>query len=155
MSLPTTPSQTVGPYFSIGLCRRPENELASPDDPRAVQLIGRLLDGGGMPIDDGVVEVWDGVRRRWGRCGTGADGRFSFVVLEPEGVSPHLDLCVHARGLLRHQLTRVYFPGAADDALLATLEPGRRSTLVAEAEDGAVRFDIRMQGEGETVFFEH
>jgi protocatechuate 3,4-dioxygenase, alpha subunit len=150
-----TPSQTVGPYFSIGLCRRPENELASPDDPRAVRLIGRLLDGEAMPIADGVIEVWDAGRRRWGRCGTEADGCFSFVVAEPAGESPHLDLCVHARGLLEHQLTRVYFPGAADDALLSTLEPRRRATLVAEAEDGALRFDIRMQGARETVFFEH
>jgi protocatechuate 3,4-dioxygenase, alpha subunit len=150
-----TPSQTVGPFFSIGLCRRPASELASPDDPRGLRLIGRLLDGDGMPIADGVIEAWDADRRRWGRCGTDADGRFAFVVAEPAGDSPHLDLCVHARGLLRHQLTRVYFPGAADDALLGALEPGRRATLVAEAEDGALRFDIRLQGEGETVFFEH
>jgi protocatechuate 3,4-dioxygenase alpha subunit len=120
-----------------------------------VRLIGRLLDGEGMPIEDGVIEVWDADRRRWGRCGTGASGRFSFVVAEPSGESPHLDLCVHARGLLRHQLTRVYFPGAGDDALLATLDPARRTTLVAEVENSALGFDIRLQGERETVFFEH
>ena len=64
-----------------------------------------------------------------------------------------------ARGLLRHQLTRVYFPDEAEanaaDPVLSSLDEADRATLVAEQEDGALRFDIRMQGERETVFFEH
>ena len=127
MTLPRTPSQTVGPFFTIGLCRRPQNELV----PHGVRLEGRMLDGQDGPIVDGVVEVFDATKRLWGRCGTDPDGRFSFVVA-PD--APHLEAYVFARGLLRHQLTRIPVAGA-------------------ETQDGAVRFDIRLQGERQTVFF--
>jgi protocatechuate 3,4-dioxygenase alpha subunit len=137
-----TPSQTVGPFYAIGLCRRPENELVPRDEPGAAQLIGQLLDGEETPVSDGVIELWDAAARRWGRCGTDADGRFSFVLA---GAS-HYEVCVFARGLLRHQLTRIYFPGETDAS-----DPA----LVAEHQDGALRFDIRLQGDRETVFFAH
>ncbi len=159
MTLPTTPSQTVGPYYAIGLCRRDENELARVDDPAAARLVGRLLDGEGDPID-GMIELWDAVGRRWGRCGTDADGRFSFTVSKPARAgddAPRLDVYVFARGLLKHQLTRIYFPDEeeanAADPVLSSLHADDRATLVAEQEDGALRFDIRMQGERATVFF--
>jgi protocatechuate 3,4-dioxygenase alpha subunit len=157
-----TPSQTVGPFFSIGLSREPSTDLADGSDPAAVRLHGQLLDGQGVPIGDGMIELWDPAGRRWGRSGTDAEGRFSFVVTKPgalPGQAPRFDVLVFARGLLRHQLTRVHFPdeGAANaaDPVLATLDEGSRATLVAEQEDGALRFDIRLQGDRETVFFEH
>ena len=146
-----TPSQTVGPFYTIGLCRRPENELVSPDDAGAIQLTGLLLDGAGTPVSDGVIELWDPSRRRWGRSGTDADGRFSFTVAEAQ----HLEACVFARGLLRHQLTRIYFPDASDDPLLSSLGAAERETLIAEQQNGALRFDIRLQGDRQTVFFAH
>jgi protocatechuate 3,4-dioxygenase alpha subunit len=157
VSLPRTPSQTVGPYYSIGLCRRAENELVPRDDPRALALTGRLLDGGDEPIPDGLVELWDPAARLWGRCGTEPEGAFSFVVARPrpEAVAPRLDVFVFARGLLRHQLTRIYFPGHEDDEVLEGLEPHRRATLIAQESGDGLRFDIRMQGERETVFFGH
>jgi protocatechuate 3,4-dioxygenase alpha subunit len=162
VTLPRTPAQTVGPYYEIGLCRRPENELAERSDPGAVQLIGQLLDGEDLPIGDGLVEIWDPAGRRWGRSSTDADGRFSFVVTKPEaqpGDARRFDVWVHARGLLRQQLTRIHFPDEvaanAADPVLSTLDDADRATLVAEAEDGALRFDIRMQGERATVFFAH
>jgi len=153
-----TPSQTVGPYYEIGLCRRPDNELAPRTDAGAVQLIGRLLDGEGVAVADGMVEIWDG--SRWGRSGTDSEGRFSFTVTKPPprpGETPRFDVYVFARGLLRHQLTRVYFPDEANesDPVFAGLPDTDRETLVAQAEDGALRFDIRMQGERATVFFAH
>jgi protocatechuate 3,4-dioxygenase, alpha subunit len=162
MTLPKTASQTVGPYYTIGLCRRPENELADRNDAGAVQLIGQLYDGQSAPISDGLIEIWDAAGERWGRSGTDADGRFWFVVTKPSalaGAAPRFDVFVFARGLLRHQLTRVYFPDEAKanaaDAVLSSLGEADRATLVAEEEDGALRWDIRMQGERETVFFEH
>jgi protocatechuate 3,4-dioxygenase alpha subunit len=158
LTLRATPSQTVGPFYSIGLCRRPDHELVPPGSPGAVQLVGTLLDGEGSPIRDGVLEVWDG--ERWGRCGTDPDGTFSFSVAKPParaGEAPRLDVHVFARGLLRHQLTRVYFPDEAEanaaDPVLAALPEEDRRTLVAEADGGALRFDVRMQGERATVFF--
>jgi protocatechuate 3,4-dioxygenase, alpha subunit len=162
MTLPRTPSQTVGPYYSIGLSRSPQNELADRTDPAAAQLIGQLLDGEGSPISDGMIEIWDPVGHRWARSGTDADGRFSFLVTKPEpqpGHAPRLDVLVFARGLLKHELTRIYFPDEVEanaaDPVLSGLDEGARATLVGEQEDGAMRFDIRMQGDRPTVFFAH
>jgi protocatechuate 3,4-dioxygenase, alpha subunit len=156
VSLPRTPSQTVGPFYSIGLCRRPDNELAS----EGIELRGTLYDGAGDSISDGVVELWDAVGRRWGRSGTDAGGRFSFVMTKPdapEAQVPHFHAFVFARGLLRHQLTRVYFPDEAneDDPVFASLPPETRGSLVAVEDEGALRFDIHMQGDRATVFFAH
>ncbi len=160
MTLSPTPSQTVGPFYAIGLCRRPDNELVAAGDPGAVTLVGTLFDGAGEPIVDGVVEVWDATGGRWGRSGTDGQGTFSFRVAKPEAGAhgaPHLDVYVFARGLLKHQLTRIYFPDEAEanaaDPVLSSLSAADRATLVADGEDGALRFDIRMQGEQATVFF--
>jgi protocatechuate 3,4-dioxygenase alpha subunit len=151
-----TPSQTVGPFYAIGLCRRADNELA----PGGIPLTGRLLDGEGVPIVDGLVEIWDPAQRRWGRSGTQHDGSFSFVVAKPRallGEAPHLLVYVFARGLLKHQLTRMYFPDEAEanaaDAVLSALNEADRALLVAGHDDGALRFDIRMQGDRQTLFF--
>lgn len=135
----TTPSQTVGPYYAIGLCRRSDNEL----DADGVELHGQLLDGCGDPIADGMVEVWDPERRHWGRSGTDADGRFSFLVSRDCEV---LEALVFARGLLRHQRTRIHLDGAAG---------AEDQTLVALRTGDGFLFDIRMQGEQATLFFAH
>jgi protocatechuate 3,4-dioxygenase, alpha subunit len=162
VSLPRTPSQTVGPYYAIGLCRRAENELADPGDPASLRLHGQLLDGENRPVPDGMVEVWDHVGQVWARSGTDSEGRFQFVVAKPSaagGEAPRLDVVVFARGLLRHQLTRVYFPDEtqqnAADPVYAALADQQRQTLVAEPEDGALRFDIHLQGDRQTTFFAH
>jgi protocatechuate 3,4-dioxygenase, alpha subunit len=162
MTLSKTPSQTVGPFYTIGLSRETQNELAARSDPDALQLIGQLIDGAGTPIGDGMVEIWDSAGGRWARSGTDGDGRFSFVVTKPEplpGEAPRFDVFVFARGLLRHQLTRVYFPDEpeanAADPVLSALGDADRASLVAHAEDGALRWDIRMQGDRSTVFFAH
>ncbi len=158
MTLGRTPSQTVGPYYTIALSPDAQRRLAD----EGVQLAGRLLDGQGAPINDGLIELWDAAGKRWGRSGTDAEGRFSFVVPKPDrlpGQAPHLAVTVHARGLLRHQLTRVYFPDEAaanaDDPVLSSLEPADRETLVAEEDGDGLRFDIRLQGDRATVFFAH
>ncbi|WP_037673324.1 protocatechuate 3,4-dioxygenase subunit alpha [Streptomyces griseus] len=98
----------------------------------------------------------------WGRIQTDVNGHWYARTLRPGArgrSAPHLSVCVFARGLLVHLFTRVYLPGdesaLATDPLLARLEPSRRDTLIAaEGGDGTYRFDIRLQGEGETVFLE-
>ena len=144
----TTPSQTVGPYFTIGLPPRASNELV----PTGPTLHGRLLDGQGEPIPDGLIEMWDASGHHWGRCGTDADGAFAFRVPVDAG---SLEVLVFARGLLRHQWTRVYLSDAAEDDVLAAVDPARRGTLIARAARDGLHFDIRLQGDDATVFFEH
>ena len=155
-----TPSQTVGPYYTIGLDRRTENELVPAGDPAAIALHGELLDGEGDPNTDGMVEVWQPVERRWGRSGTHPAGSFSFLISKPAappGEAPHLEIYVFARGLLKHQLTRMYFPDELDanaaDPVFAALDEADRARLVAEREDGGLRFDIHLQGARESIFF--
>jgi protocatechuate 3,4-dioxygenase alpha subunit len=154
-----TPSQTVGPYFALGLAPRTGNG--------AIRLEGRVLDGAGDPVSDALVELWqadaDGRYRRdfgWARSGTDAEGRYAFSIMKPGAVAdqaPHLTMLVFARGLLKPVLTRMYFPDEeeanAQDRVLQAVGDERRSTLVAEAANGALRFDVNLQGDDETVFF--
>jgi protocatechuate 3,4-dioxygenase alpha subunit len=102
----------------------------------------------------------------FGRCATDADGRFEFTTIKPGPVpgpddrrqAPHIDVSIFARGLLNRLVTRIYFPdeeqaNAADPVLSLIEDEELRRTLVALPEDGALRFDIRLQGEGQTAFF--
>ena len=158
--LEPTPSQTVGPFFAFGLTERTANDVVAADDPRAVELAGIVFDGAGKPIPDAMVEIW-APDVGWGRCGTDGEGRYSFRAAKPEapdGHAPHLDVLVFARGLLKPLLTRVYFPdeekaNAADPVLAALPGDDARATLTASAADGGLRFDLRLQGEGQTIFF--
>ena len=107
--------------------------------------------------------------RGFGRVGTDANGAYAFdtvkpgSVPDPDGVpqAPHLLLAVFARGMLRHLYTRIYFEdevGNSIDPVLALVPSDRRATLVACREPGdghaVYKLDLRLQGEGETVFFD-
>jgi protocatechuate 3,4-dioxygenase alpha subunit len=133
-----TPSQTVGPFFGFA--------LPLVDGPEGMRVEGQLLDGAGEPVSDALLEVWrDG---HFARCRTDEEGAFHFTVPD----APFMNVTVFARGLLRHLNTRMYRPGAQDE-VLERVDPGRRHTLVAREEGGLLRFDIRLQGPDETVFF--
>jgi protocatechuate 3,4-dioxygenase, alpha subunit len=139
-----TPSQTVGPYFSLGLARRTQNELPGGD----IVVRGRVLDGAGEGVNDALVELWH-PDAGFGRCGTDDEGAFSVMVRW----MPYYEAMVFARGLLKQVVTRMYLPGG-DDEVLESLPQERRATLVASPEDdGSLRFDVHLQGERETVFF--
>ena len=164
MSLPPTPSQTAGPFFSFGLCIAPQNEVVAGGD---VRVTGQILDGNGEPVADAMVEIWqadpDGDYRPdfgWARCGSDGDGRFSFVTVKPgrvDGQAPHLTVLVFARGLLKPVLTRMYFPDEAGannaDPVLSAVPADDRATLVAQPDGDGLRFDVRLQGDGQTAFF--
>lgn len=141
-----TPSQTVGPYLSLGLPWQ-DGPVAAPD---GVRIAGRVLDGVGEPIVDALVEAWHDDPPAFARCPTDDDGRWHIVVPP----APHYAIHVLARGLLRHLTTRVYLEAPADDPVLATVPEDRRDTLLAERTGDGYRFDIRLQGERETVFFD-
>jgi protocatechuate 3,4-dioxygenase alpha subunit len=166
-----TPSQTVGPFFSFGLLAADASELVPRDAPDAVTLSGRVLDGEGDPVPDAMVELWQADEQGryrpdfgWGRSGTDAEGRYSFLTRKPGRVrddegglqAPHLSLLVFARGLLKPVRTRVYFPDEAangDDRVLAALPEDDRTTLIARARNGGLEFDVRLQGDAQTTFF--
>jgi protocatechuate 3,4-dioxygenase alpha subunit len=147
-----TPSQTIGPFLHLGMSDTFGAELVPADGPGAIRLRGSVLDGAGLGVLDAVVELWqDGVGLA--RCDTRDGGRFAFVLVKPERAG-WFEVGVFARGLLKRVATRMYFPDAAADAVLEAVDPARRETLVAVAEaDGSLRFDIRLQGDAETVFF--
>ena len=156
-----TPSQTVGPFLSIGL-PWDTGPLAVPEgSPGAIRVFGRVIDGAGEPITDALVETWQPVEALFTRCPTDEAGAWSVLTRAPEpagGQAPHLAVSVFARGLLHRLVTRVYFAEHADanasDPVLARVPAGRRGTLVAEATSDGHRFDIHIQGSDETVFFD-
>ncbi len=170
MTAGQTPSQTVGPYFALGLFAQEADELVPAGTSGAIRVSGRVLDGAGEPVPDAMVEAWqadeDGHYRTdfgWGRSGCDADGRFSFITVKPgrvanssgEWQAPHLMVMVFARGLLKPVLTRMYFPDEeeanAQDHVLSAVDDG--SSLVARPTGEGLEFDVRLQGDGETVFF--
>jgi protocatechuate 3,4-dioxygenase alpha subunit len=141
-----TPSQTVGPFLALGL----PWEDGPVADASGVRISGRVIDGAGEPVPDAVVETWHHEPPAFARCLTDDDGGWH-VVVPP---APYVAVHVFARGLLRHLTTRIYLEAAAGDPVLDGVPAGRRGTLLAERTDDGYRFDIRIQGERETVFFD-
>ena len=181
MSPPLTPAQTVGPFLSIGLAWPDGPDVVDPAAPGAIRIGGRLFDGQGEPVGDGMIETWqadpDGrfpppglpqagdVFRGFGRCLTTAAGGWEIVTRKPGPLpagngheAPHIDVSVFARGLLHRLVTRIYFAdeegaNAGDPVLAALPDEAARATLLARPVDGGYRIDIHLQGPHETVFF--
>ena len=167
----STPSQTVGPYLQIGLSWLDTDAIA-PDGVAGerVRIRGRMLDADAKPIGDGMLEIWQAdaagrfdnpAFRGFGRVPTRADGGYEFTTIRPGRIgsqASHLLVNVFARGMLKHAVTRMYFPGDAahaGDPVLSLVEASRRPTLVARpAGDGSLEWNVVMQGEHETVFFD-
>jgi protocatechuate 3,4-dioxygenase alpha subunit len=134
---PTTPSQTVGPYFAIGLPWPAGPHVVPPSTPGAITIFGTVYDGAGALVPDHLIETWQadpdgrfadlhghGDRstlegfRGFARCGVeDGDGSFEIVTVKPgrlpgPGASPqapHIDVSVFARGMLNRCVTRIYF----------------------------------------------
>ena len=189
MSLQTTSSQTIGPYLHIGLTWLITDNLAPAGvTGEKVAVEGRIVDGDRNAVNDAVVEIWqanahgryahpddeqhkplEAAFKGFGRVMTDNDGVFRFTTIKPGRVpaadgglqAPHLNATIFMRGLLKHLITRMYFPGDAanaEDPVLRRIAAERRSTLIAtpvEGKSGALRWDIVLQGKGETVFFEY
>lgn len=143
-----TPAQTVGPFFGFALPFPDGADACAAQEPGAVRIEGQVLDGAGDPVPDAILELAQG--EQFARCRTDPEGVFHFTVSEPaEG---YFDLAVFARGLLRHVATRMYLPGR-EDRVPREVDPARRETLVARADGAVLHFDVRLQGDRETVFF--
>lgn len=170
-----TPSQTVGPFLHLALAD-PADRFAVPEGTEgAVWLRGTVVDGDGAAVADAVVETWQvrppgvlpGGWVGFGRCATDAAGAWAVLTCKPAAVpaldgraqAPHVAVAVFARGLLDRVVTRCWFgdevaANAADPVLSGLVDPARRSTLIAVPAADGYRFDVRLQGPGETVFFE-
>jgi protocatechuate 3,4-dioxygenase alpha subunit len=169
-----TPSQTVGPFFHLGLARAEWGDLTA-DNPAGelIRVEGRVIDGDGAPVPDALIELWqanaagrynhpddhqeekplDPHFRGFGRVATDAEGRFRVVTVKPGPVpgrgnalqAPHINIALFARGLLKHLYTRIYF---ADEAANAS------DPLLASIEDDSARRSLlaRREGDGSAVY---
>lgn len=200
MTAPPTGSQTVGPFFHLGMAYLEREHFAGEGVAgERVTIRGKVLDGDGSPVPDAMLEIWQAdsagrylseissqVRNTspqrftgFGRVETDENGEFRFTTIKPGRVpspdgglqAPHLVVTLFSRGLLKALLTRVYFPDEpsnAGDAILKLIPPERRQTLIAgrsgpRAVQNASRngpqnvfdWNIVMQGDGETVFFDY
>jgi protocatechuate 3,4-dioxygenase alpha subunit len=151
-----TPSQTVGPFFGFALPFENDADAAG-EAGDALRVEGQVLDGAGEPVPDALVEASEG--EQFARCRTDGEGAFHFTLRKPvvNDGAPFFEIMVFGRGLLRHLHTRMYFPDEENanrmDRVLQLVDESRRRTLIAHQDADIVRFDIRLQGEGETVFF--
>lgn len=187
MSLLLTASQTTGPFVAISFERTLVDDVAPPlVTGERVVIQGRVLDGDGKPVDDAVIETWqanahgkyahpEDTREKllepefkgFGRVLTDRQGAFRLKTIKPGRVpgpggalqAPHLVVLIFMRGLLKHLVTRVYFPDElsnAEDPILALVPADRRSTLVAHKKgDGIFEWNVVLQGKDETVFFDY
>ncbi|MGB3484095.1 MAG: protocatechuate 3,4-dioxygenase subunit alpha [Mycobacterium sp.] len=177
--LTATPGQTIGPFYGYALPFDRGNEVVPPQSAGAIQFHGVVTDGAGKPVPDVMLEIWQadadgnvphasGALHRdgwtftgWGRASTDDDGHFSFSTVEPGPTDPErapfIAVTVFGRGVLNRLFTRAYVPGPHLDSepLLTGLAEDRRATLITERDDTGLRFDIRLQGEGETVFLRY
>ena len=181
-TLGITPSQTVGPFFHYCLAPQAYPYAAAVDASTTgagptIEIVGTVFDGDGVPVGDALLEFWQADMagryagsdagppanapfRGFARVATDASGVFRLQTIKPGAAgasAPHIAVSVLGRGLLNRLYTRVYFAGEAanaTDPVLAMVPTERQSTLIATLEaSGQWRFDIRLQGEGETVFF--
>ena len=182
--LKETPSQTAGPYVHIGLLpaqaglamRHNEALNVIAAEGERIVIEGIVHDGLGNPVKDALIELWQpntrgelGEKGLWGRAGADHEtGLYRFETIRPPALpwrngqsqAPHCSLLIFARGINIHLHTRMYFPEDealhAADPVLSLIEQRRRvPTLIGRGEAvGTYRFDIRLQGDGETVFLD-
>ena len=187
MSLLLTAAQTVGPFVSIGFEKAsvPDVAPAGVTGERVV-ITGKILDGDGQPVTDAVIETWqansygkyahpDDTQEKllednfkgFGRVLTDAQGGFRLATIKPGKVAgpdgkeqaPHVTVVIFMRGLLKHLMTRIYFPDEsanAADPVLSLVPAARRATLIASrVADGTLQWNVHLQGSHETVFFDY
>jgi len=188
MRLPVTPPQTVGPFLHIGLDWLNTADLTSPDvSGERITIEGRVLDADGNPVPDALIEIWQADAQGqysnrsaraaespatrfngFGRVPTDDSGTFRFTTIEPGRVpapdgtlqAPHIVVTVFMRGLLKHLVSRIYFPGEAanaEDMVLKLVPAERQRTLIArraETGESTLTWNVVLQGVDETVFFE-
>lgn len=168
-----TTSQTIGPFsheawqWAVDASAPATLATSAP----TVRIQGTIYDGNGVPIDDAQIEAWtpDGAAAEaaqaipgFRRVPSGAAGEFSLRISLPQGATrgePVMYVTVFARGLVKHQFTAVFLEddsGLAGSAILNQIPQERRATLVArKSAEGEYTWDIWMQTDKETAFFDY
>ena len=168
-----TASQTIGPYWHLIEDKDWADLTRFGAEGEQITLTGRVLDGDGKPCADACVEIWQSdppasdTFPGFGRSVADAGGEFRFRTVKPGPVAgrgntqqaPHIAICLLSRGVMKALMTRAYFQGealnATDPLLMSVDDPVRRATLIAVPDGPASwRLDLRLQGEGETVFLD-
>lgn len=194
MTAPPTASQTVGPFFHLGMVYlEKDNFVTEGAAGERITIRGKVLDGDRKPVADAVLEIWqaDSTGRYpsefparnfasphflgFGRVETNDNGEFKFTTIKPGRLpapdgslqAPHIVITLFSRGLLKPLRTRLYLPdepGNTDDVVLRQIPSDRRSTLIAalagkrgvqNVPENIFEWNIVMQGDGETVFFDY
>jgi protocatechuate 3,4-dioxygenase alpha subunit len=169
MTLPVTPSQTIGPFSHEAWQWACEATASVESNAATITISGTLFDGDGVPITDGMLEAWTPSAAQaesahalagFRRIPSDENGGFSFTLTRgpADAGEPAALVTVFARGLLVHQFTAVFLEDDNLDSsdLLRQVPAERRSTLVArKTGDGAYQWEIHMQGAQETVFFDY
>jgi len=183
----TSSSQTIGPYLHIGMTWLVDETMAGASvTGERVTLGGRMIDADGLAVNDAMLEIWQANAHGkyahpedsrdlpvepgftgFGRVYTDKDGAFRVHTIKPGRVpgpdgtlqAPHLNVTIFMRGLLKHLITRVYFPGEPndDDPVLRLVPVERRRTLIATPGEarGTLTWNVVLQGDDETVFFDY
>jgi protocatechuate 3,4-dioxygenase alpha subunit len=175
-------SQTVGPYFRIGLQHMFDRQAALSPPSGCIELRGTVIDRDGAPVPDALLEFWSadngassagpeagrsGLASGFCRAATDDGGNYSALLARPVAVpfagggmqAPHFLVLFFARGLLRHLLTRVYLASDSTHTtapVLVRVPAERRQTLVAQADESDSRvfhWNVVLQGKDETAFF--
>lgn len=171
MSSNLTTSQTVGPFPHEAWRWACDASATLDSRAPAVTVSGVIYDGDGLPVDDAIIEAWlpDALVAEQAQAMPGfrrvpsdGGGAFSIRLPLPDAAAsgkPAMFVTVFARGLTRHQFSAVFLqddPGLARSEILVQVPAARRNTLLAHKQaDGGYRWDIRLQGEQETVFFDY
>ncbi len=187
MSLLLTAAQTVGPFVSIGFEKAAVPDIAPAGVAgERVVIAGTIFDGDGVPVTDAVIETWqansygkyahpDDVQEKlldenfkgFGRVLADAQGGFRLTTIKPGKVAgpegreqaPHITVVIFMRGLLKHLMTRIYFPeeaANAADPVLSLVPAARRGTLMAKRlANGTLQWNVHLQGPRETVYFDY
>lgn len=161
----TTTSQTIGPFFHPGLQWSMEGSIGRPSDGPRIIVEGAVFDGAGDPVTDALVEAWSPAAAKesasgmpgFRRADTVNGGRFRLALSANAAPGePVAYITVFARGLLMHQFTAVFITHDAASAILSQVPAERRATLIARQDAaGVYQWDIHLQGEHETAFFNY
>ena len=166
-----TAAQTIGPFWHLIHDPSLADLTRFGAAGEKLTLTGKVTDGDGALVTDACIELWQASPAAtetfpgFGRSATDSTGTYRFTTLKPGPVpglgntqqAPHFAINILARGIITRLYTRAYFAAEklndADPLLTLIESPARRATLIAHPDGpGVWRLDIRLQGDGETVF---